>query len=79
MIIHKYIILALATLGFEYAYTAWMSAIVNKPPTRVAVWAVAVSALGLVGVGGALTLRGGWVVYLISVGIGGYVSARLAR
>lgn len=74
----KLVALAFASMLFEFSYVAWGKAIVSSPPHTVAMWGVVVAWLGLIGIGGALAIPGGWVAYLIGIGVGGYASAWLA-
>ena len=79
MLVHalwQYLGLFAASLAFEYAYVAWAKSCSSASPRVVAGWSVAVAALGLLGVGGALRLPYGYIPYLVGIGVGSYISAR---
>lgn len=75
----EYALLFAASAVFEFAYVAWGRAVTTSTPLRIASWGATVAALGLIGVGGALHLRGGWIAYLLGIFAGGYISAYFAR
>ena len=72
----QYVGLFAASAAFEYAYVAWAKSCSQGSPMRTTAWSVLVAGLGLLGVGGALTLPYGAIPYLTGIAIGSYVSAR---
>lgn len=72
----QYLGLFAASAAFEYAYVAWAKSCSQGARWRVTAWSVAVAALGLLGVGGALTLPYGYIPYLCGIAAGSYTAAR---
>lgn len=75
----QYIGLFVATCAFEFAYIRWMRSIANSAAHVVAHWGTLVSALSILGIGGAINLPCGWIPYLAGVWVGGYVTTYLAK
>ncbi len=60
----------ISAAAFEYAYIRWARAAASNAPIPTIAWSVITAALGLFGVGGALTLPLGYLPYLGGICIG---------
>jgi hypothetical protein len=67
--------LFIGATAFEFLYVAWARAAAVGRPHVVTAYSVAVAALGLAGVGGALHLEHGVITYLAGIAAGAYSSA----
>ncbi len=75
----QYLGLFTASVAFEFAYVAWARSAARGAVWATVAWSVATAALGLAGVGGALSLELGAIPYLAGIGTGAYVGARLGK
>jgi hypothetical protein len=74
----QYFALFAASAAFEFAYVAWARAAATGRMLPTVAYSVTTAALGLAGVGGALTLPSGWIPYLAGIAVGAWSSAYMA-
>lgn len=71
----QYLGLFAASGLFEFAYVAWARSCSQFSPGRTTAWSVLVAGLGLLGVGGALTLPHGYIPYLTGIALGSWLAS----
>ena len=75
-IVPQWLLLLGAAAAFEFAYVRWARCCSTDRVLATTCWSVATAALGLAGVGGALTVPYGALPYLAGIAVGSYTAAK---
>lgn len=75
----QYLGLLAASAAFEFGYVRWAKHAATDAVGKTTAYSVAVAALGLLGLKGALELPCGWILYLAGIALGASGAAYLGR